>query len=173
MMKKKSAGILVYKRSAENHKVFLVHPGGPYWAGKDLNSWSIPKGEFDDDEDPFVAAKREFKEETSFEVSGEFIELEPVKQPGGKTIYVWAVESGVDAKIIKSNSFKLEWPPKSGRMQEFPETDKAEWFSFEIAKHKIHKGQIPILEQLASKLNITIRDIPYKKDDPQGQLTMF
>lgn len=171
-MSKKSAGILVYRKTDQNYKVFLVHPGGPFWAKKDLNSWSIPKGEFEEDENPLIAAKREFKEETSFNISGDFVELETVKQPSGKIIYPWAIEGNLDASKIKSNNFELEWPPKSGKMKEFPEIDKAEWFSFEIAKHKILKGQIPILEQLANILDVEIKDIPYNENS-HGQLSLF
>jgi predicted NUDIX family NTP pyrophosphohydrolase len=153
-MGKKSAGILVYRKNKDEHEVFLVHPGGPFWAKKDLNSWSIPKGEFDDDEEAFAAAKREFNEETSYEIRGEFIKLEPIKQPGGKMIYAWAVKAELDETKIKSNLFKLEWPIKSGNFKEFPEIDKAKWFSFKTAKHKMLKGQLPILENMANMLGI-------------------
>lgn len=151
-MPKKSAGILVFRKNKGEYEVLLVHPGGPFWAKKDLNSWSVPKGEFGDDEDAFSAAKREFKEETGFWPEGEFIKLDVVKQPGGKLIHTWAVEGDIDASKVKSNLFKLEWPPKSGSFKEFPEIDRAEWFTFEIARKKILKGQVPILENLAEKL---------------------
>jgi len=147
-MQKKSAGILVYRKTKEVYEVLLVHPGGPFWAKKDLNSWSIPKGEFEDDEEPLGAAKREFEEETGFRIEGEFIEQLPVKQPSGKLIYSWAVEGDIDAFKVKSNLFKMEWPPRSGTFKEFPEIDRAEWFSFEAAQQKIISGQIPILENL-------------------------
>jgi predicted NUDIX family NTP pyrophosphohydrolase len=149
---KKSAGILAYRKTGNVYEVFLVHPGGPFWKNKDVHAWSIPKGEFNDDEIPFSAAKREFFEETGFEVDGEFIELNPVKQPGGKQVYVWAVEADFDPEAIVCNTFSLEWPPLSGKVLEVPEIDKAAWFSLEVAMHKIHKGQIPLLEQLAYKL---------------------
>jgi predicted NUDIX family NTP pyrophosphohydrolase len=155
-MVKKSAGILAFRKEKKEHEVLLVHPGGPFWKNKDLNAWSVPKGEFDESEDPLSAAKREFKEETGYEITGEFSELEPVKQSGGKIIYSWAVEANIDATKIKSNNFKLEWPPKSGKFEEFPEVDKAEWFTFEKAMNKIVKGQIPVLEQLVNKLGVKI-----------------
>jgi predicted NUDIX family NTP pyrophosphohydrolase len=147
-MPKKSAGVLVYRKTKEEYEVLLVHPGGPFWARKDLNSWSIPKGEFEDDEEPIDAAKREFEEETGFKIEGKFIELNPVKQPSGKLIYSWAVEGDIDASEVKSNLFKMEWPPRSGAFKEFPEIDRAEWFDFETAKQKVLSGQIPILENL-------------------------
>jgi predicted NUDIX family NTP pyrophosphohydrolase len=153
---KQSAGILAYRRSENNFEVFLVHPGGPYWKNKDQHAWSIPKGEFDAVEAPFNAALREFKEETGFSVSGNFIEFNPVKQPGGKIIFIWAIEADFDPETIKSNSFSLEWPPKSGKMIDVPEIDKAGWFTPGEARQKIHKGQIPVLEQLAKKLNFLI-----------------
>ncbi len=147
-MPRKSAGILVYKKFKEEFVVLLVHPGGPFWSKKDLNSWSVPKGEFDEDEEPFDAARREFKEETGFLPDGEFIRLDPVKQAGGKMVHAWAVEGDIDVSNIKSNLFKMEWPPKSGKFKEFPEIDRAEWFPIDVAKTKIIKGQIPILENL-------------------------
>jgi predicted NUDIX family NTP pyrophosphohydrolase len=151
-MTKKSAGILAFRKEKEYYRVFLVHPGGPFWKNKDLNAWSIPKGEFDESEEPLSAARREFNEETGYEISGDFFELEPVKQSGGKIIYSWAVETNIDATEIRSNKFKLEWPPKSGKIEEFPEVDKGGWFTFNEAENKIIKGQIPILKQLATKL---------------------
>lgn len=147
-MPRKSAGILVFKKIKDGLGILLVHPGGPFWSKKDLNSWSVPKGEFDEDEEAFDAARREFKEETGFLPEGEFIRLEPVKQAGGKLVYTWAVEGDIDVSMIKSNLFKMEWPPKSGKFKEFPEIDRAEWFPIETAKTKIIKGQIPILENL-------------------------
>ena len=146
-MGKKSAGILVFRKK-EEYEFLLAHPGGPFWAKKDLNSWSIPKGEFDDDEEALSAAKREFLEETGFPISGEFIKLEPVKQAGGKTIYIWAVQSDLDASAVRSNSFRMEWPIKSGIFKEFPEIDRAAWYNYRIASEKILKGQLPFLENL-------------------------
>ena len=151
-MQKKSAGILVFRKTQDEYEYLLVHPGGPFWAKKDLKSWSVPKGEFEEEEEPLVAAKREFEEETGFKITGEFIELIPVKQPSGKIIFIWAVEGEIDAPDIKSNLFKMEWPPRSGAFKEFPEIDKAGWFDFETAKQKILSGQIPILENLRNIL---------------------
>ncbi len=153
---KKSAGILAYRRAGKSNEVFLVHPGGPFWKNKDEHAWSVPKGEFTDEEISFEAAKREFQEETGFPIDGEFIELQPVKQSGGKLVYVWAVEADLNPGDIKSNTFSLEWPPRSGKTINFPEIDKAAWFPLETARQKIHKGQIPFLEQLASKVNIKL-----------------
>jgi predicted NUDIX family NTP pyrophosphohydrolase len=147
-MPKTSAGILVYKNIQDGIAILLVHPGGPFWAKKDLNSWSVPKGEFNEPEDPFDAAKREFSEETGYLPEGEFIRLETVKQPGGKIVHTWAVKGDFDVSVLKSNQFSIEWPPKSGKFKEFPEIDRAEWFTVETAKMKIIKGQIPIIESL-------------------------
>ena len=147
-MPKKSAGLLMYRRRRGVLEVFLVHPGGPFWQKKDAGSWSIPKGEYVPGEDPLEAAKREFQEETSFKASGEFIPLTPRKQPSGKIISAWAFEGEGDASAIKSNTFLMEWPPRSGRQQEFPEVDRAGWFSVPVAKEKIIKGQSGFLEEL-------------------------
>lgn len=144
---KRSAGILAYRKTTEDFEVFLVHPGGPFWKNKDENAWSFPKGEFQEDEVPLAAAKREFQEETGFTLAGEFIELIPVKQPGGKYVHAWAVEADFDPAVFSSNTFSIEWPPRSGIFIDVPEVDKAAWFSIEIARLKIHKGQIPVLEQ--------------------------
>jgi predicted NUDIX family NTP pyrophosphohydrolase len=149
----KSAGILVYKRAPGGLQVFLVHPGGPFWAKKDLGAWSIPKGEFDEGEDGLTAARREFLEEIGQKIDGKFIELTPVRQPSRKVVYCWAVEGDVDADNIRSNEFELEWPPKSGRKQRFPEVDRGEWFGLEEAKERIQAGQVPILEELTLLLS--------------------
>jgi predicted NUDIX family NTP pyrophosphohydrolase len=132
-------------------EVLLVHPGGPFWAKKDDGAWSIPKGEFADGEEPLDAAKREFEEETGIPAVGDFIALESLKQPSGKLVFAWAVRSDFDPSRLKSNTFSMEWPPKSGRQQEFPEVDKAEWFNVEAARRKILKGQAPFLDQLLAK----------------------
>lgn len=129
-------------------QVFLVHPGGPFWEKKDLGSWSIPKGLLDTDEAPLVAAKREFEEETGFKVSGRFIALTPVKVRSGKIIKAWAVEGDCDPSAIRSNTFSMEWPPHSGKEQEFPEVDHAAWFDLEEAKGKINQGQAGMIEEL-------------------------
>lgn len=150
-MAKKSAGILLY-RVRKKIEVLLVHPGGPFFIKKDAGAWSIPKGEPGEDEDPLVAAKREFKEETGHAVKGNFIELSPIKQAGGKIVHCWAVEGDIDETKIESNLFELEWPPKSGKKKEFPEVDKAAWFTIEEAKVKINPKQAALIEELAQKL---------------------
>jgi predicted NUDIX family NTP pyrophosphohydrolase len=152
MATKNSAGILLHRLRGSEIDVFLVHPGGPFWAKKDAGAWSIPKGEFEAGEDPLEAAKREFKEETGFAVEGNFIELTPVKQPGGKVVYAWAVMGDCEAESIKSNTFSLEWPPRSGKRKEFPEVDRAGWFTPEVAREKILKGQLNFLEELKRKI---------------------
>ena len=152
MAKKNSAGILLHRLRGSRIEVFLVHPGGPFWAKKDAGAWSIPKGEFEVGQDPLEAAKREFKEETGFAVEGNFIELTPVKQPGGKVVYAWAVMGDCEAESIKSNTFSLEWPPRSGKRKEFPEVDRAGWFTPEVAREKISKGQLNFLEELKRKI---------------------
>jgi len=151
-MPKKSAGILLYKIGNKVPEVFLVHPGGPFWAKKEDGAWSIPKGEFEDDEEPLTAAKREFEEETGIKISGEFMELNPIKQKSGKIVYAWAVEGDIDPEKIKSNSFEIEWPPKSGKMKSFPEIDKAAWFNLSEAAAKINTGQLPLIKELENKL---------------------
>ena len=135
-------------------EVLLIHPGGPFWARKDEGVWSIPKGEYADGEDALATAKREFLEETGYEAEGRFIPLSPLKQPGGKVISAWAVEGDCNADSIKSNSFSMEWPPRSGKSAEFPEVDRAGWFSLTEAGGKLLKGQIGFIEQLARLLRI-------------------
>jgi len=147
-MPKKSAGLLLYRKVCGSMEVFLVHPGGPFWANKDDGAWSIPKGEFDEGEEPLEAAKREFREETGLVAEGEFQPLKPVRQRSGKIVYSWAVNFDLDAAAVKSNPFSMEWPPGSGRMQEFPEIDRADWFKIELARRKILKGQLGLLDQL-------------------------
>jgi predicted NUDIX family NTP pyrophosphohydrolase len=151
-MPKQSAGLLLYRNAGGRVDVFLVHPGGPFWAKKDDGAWSIPKGEFADGEEPLEVAKREFQEETSFsiagKINGKFEPLNPVKQSGGKTVHAWAIEGDVDAGAIRSNTFSMEWPRGSGKTQSFPEVDRAGWFDLGTAKVKILKGQIGLLEQL-------------------------
>jgi predicted NUDIX family NTP pyrophosphohydrolase len=153
MAKKTSAGLLLYRKQRGDLEVFLVHPGGPFWAKKDMGAWSLPKGEFADGDDPLQAARREFTEETGFVIDGQFRALEPVKQSGGKVVYAWAVEADCDAAKARSNFFSIEWPPKSGRMQQFPEVDRAEWFALAEARKRIIKAQIGFLDQLTSVLN--------------------
>jgi predicted NUDIX family NTP pyrophosphohydrolase len=150
---RKSAGILLYRFRNNLPEVLLVHPGGPFWAKKDWGAWSVPKGEFDDDENPLDAAKREIEEETGIKVSGKFIELSPVRQKSGKWVYAWALEKDVDPEFITSNSFEIEWPPKSGMKKSFPEIDKAARFNADEARKKIIDGQSPLLNELLTKLN--------------------
>jgi predicted NUDIX family NTP pyrophosphohydrolase len=151
-MARQSAGLLVYRRAKNGLQVFLVHPGGPFWAKKDRGAWSIPKGEFDESEEGLAAARREFREEVGQDIAGVFIALTPRRQPSRKTILAWAVEGEVDAEALVSNEFELEWPPRSGRMQRFPEVDAGAWFAFDEAKGRIQPGQLPILEELAQLL---------------------
>jgi predicted NUDIX family NTP pyrophosphohydrolase len=145
---KRSAALLVYKQAPDGLQVFLVHPGGPFWAKKDLGAWSIPKGEFDDDEDGLAAAQREFFEEVGQRIDGTFRALAPCKQKGGKVVHTWAVEGDVDEAAVKSNEFDLEWPPKSGRKARFPEVDRGKWFDIAEARRRILPSQAPILDEL-------------------------
>ena len=148
-MTRTSAGLLLYRWRDGALEVFLVHPGGPFWARKDDGAWSIPKGEFAPGEDPLVAARREFAEETGLAVDGEVRALAPIRQAGGKVVHAFAVEGELDADAIRSNSFTIEWPPRSGRLREFPEVDRAGWFALAEARRKILKSQLGLLEQLA------------------------
>ena len=150
-MARRSAGLLLFRRKDHDLEVLLVHPGGPLWAKKDEGAWSIPKGEIEDGEDPLAAARREFAEELGSPVSGNFIELAPIRQAGGKVVHAWAVESDFDPATLTSGLFSLEWPPRSGRQQQFPEVDRAEWFAIDDAKRKINKAQIALLDQLSSR----------------------
>ena len=151
-MAKQSAGILLYRFMNKQMEIFLVHPGGPFFRNKDDGIWSIPKGEFLDDEDALVAAKREFLEETGQPIDGEFIQLEPITQKGGKKVFAWAIEGDIDHETITSNTFEMEWPPRSGKKQSFPEIDKAAWFEVETAKVKINMAQIGLIEDLLKKV---------------------
>lgn len=152
MAKKTSAGIILYRIRSEVLEVFLVHPGGPFWAKKDAGAWSIPKGEFEEGIEPLETAKREFREETGSHINGAFIELTPLVQPSGKLIYGWAVSGDIDASSIKSNMFSMEWPPRSGTQQEFPEVDRGEWFAVPQALEKLLPGQHGFLDELQKKL---------------------
>lgn len=152
-MAKKSAGILLFRRTNGAPEVLLVHPGGPFWKNKDIGAWSVPKGEFDDDEKPLAAAIREVKEELGINVAGDFIELLPQKQKSGKVIYSWALEQDADANAIVSNTFGLEWPPRSGKMIEIPEVDRAAWLSLKEARIRIIPGQVPIIDNLEKILS--------------------
>lgn len=153
-MPKLSAGILLYRKGNSGAEVFLVHPGGPFWAKKDSGSWSVPKGEYDESEDALSAAKREFYEETGLTLpAGELLELGEVKY-GNKIVRVWMLEGSVDARRIKSNTFTIEWPPKTGRKQEFPEVDRAGWYPLAAAKEKLVKGQAPLVGMLEQVLGV-------------------
>jgi predicted NUDIX family NTP pyrophosphohydrolase len=153
MAKNQSAGLLLY-RYKNMLEVLLVHPGGPLWKNKDETAWSIPKGEFDEDEEPLQAAIREFLEETGISVSGKFIELSPVIQKGGKKVFAWALEKNIDVAAIRSNNFEMEWPPRSGKYQSFPEIDKGAWFTIDKAIKKINVKQAALIEELQKKLAV-------------------
>lgn len=148
---KQSAGILMYRYIDSALQVLLVHPGGPLWARKDLGVWTIPKGEFDDEE-ALVAARREFEEETGTAVNGDFVALAPITQKSGKVVYAFALEGNLDARAIQSNTFEMEWPPRSGKQRSFPEIDRAEWFSLEAAAEKINPAQRALLLELVQML---------------------
>ena len=153
-MPRQSAGILLFRRTGGIVQFLLVHPGGPFWAKKDAGAWSIPKGLYEEPENAVDAARREFWEETGVTITADLVELGKFKQPGGKVISAWAAESDFDVAELRSNSFMLEWPPKSGRQTEFPEVDRAGWFSLAEAAAKITKGQLPILMKLATELGL-------------------
>ena len=150
---RKSAGILLYKKERDFLLLFLVHPGGPFWKDKDAGSWTIPKGEFTEGEEPLAAAQREFFEETGQKIDGHFYELKPVKQKAGKIVYACAVQGEIDAGNIVSNSFKSEWPYKSGKWITVPEVDKGEWFTAEEARQKINPAQVAFIDELAAQQN--------------------
>jgi predicted NUDIX family NTP pyrophosphohydrolase len=155
MAKKLSAGILPFRQRRDGVELFLIHPGGPFWKNKDEGAWSIPKGEIDPNEDPLTAARREFREETSLPLEGTFIELDPVTIASGKQIVAWAIErADLDASAIKSNTFTIEWPPRSGKVEEFPEADRAAWFPWATALQKVTAGQVPLILQTLSILGI-------------------
>ncbi len=153
-MAKKSAGILVYRIKNHQPEVFLGHPGGPFFKNKDLGVWSIPKGEFDENEEPLIAAQREFKEETGSDIQGDFLPLKPVKYKNGKIVYAWAVEGDLDPSTLECNTFSLEWPPKSGKIIQVPEIDKVEWFTITVALKKIIPAQAPLIEELMTRISV-------------------
>ncbi len=142
----------MFRRSRQRLEMLLVHPGGPFWRNKDTGAWTIPKGEFREGEDPLAAARREFEEETAIEPTGPFLELTPVTQRGGKTVYAWAFEGDCDTTAVSSNTFEMEWPPRSGKTREFPEVDRAEFFSLDRARKKINPAQLSFLEELDRRL---------------------
>ena len=156
-MAKFSAGILLYRMAADGYEVLLVHPGGPFWASKDLGAWSMPKGEFEADEQPLVAAKREFAEEIGASApDGDYHYLGEAKQASGKVVHAYCLEADFNLETFHSNMFDMEWPPKSGKMQEFPENDKAAWTPLPLAHQKVTKGQAGFIEQLASRLGVDV-----------------
>jgi len=151
-MPKRSAGLLMYRRGNQGLELLLVHPGGPFWAKKDLGAWSIPKGEYATDEDPLVAAVREFEEETGMQPRGDYVPLGELTQPGRKIITAFAVEGDFDPTTLKSNTFEIEWPPKSGRKAMFPEVDRADWFRPVQARAKILRGQSEFIARLLAAI---------------------
>ena len=158
-MAKTSAGLILFRVREERLEVLLVHLGGPLWARKDEGAWFIPKGEVEAGEDLLAAARREFHEETGFDSRGPFLELGSVKNKGGKTIHAWAFEGDCDPTRIRSNTFTLEWPPRSGKQQEFPEVDRAELFTLERAREKGNASERPLIERLAEKLRAEGRKV--------------
>ena len=153
MTREVSAGVLAYRRGAVGPEYLLVHPGGPFWAKKDAAAWSIPKGLVDEGEETWAAAQREFAEELGQPIAGSAESLSPCRAPGGKLILAWLVEADLDVTDLRSNSFEMEWPPRSGLRATFPEVDKAAWFDGPTALWKIHKGQQPILREAIGRLN--------------------
>lgn len=145
---KQSAGILLYRFNGQLPEILLAHPGGPFWKNKDNGAWSIVKGEFTDEEKPLAAAIREFKEETGIEIKGDFLPLSPIKQKNGKTVFAFALKKDIDPTSIVCNTFELEWPPHSGKKQQFPEIDRVAWFSVHEAKEKINPAQSALIDEL-------------------------
>lgn len=151
MAGKRSAGLLLFRRSEAGIEVLLGHMGGPFWAKKDAAAWSLPKGELDPDETPELAARREFQEELGLPApSGDYLELGEVKQSGGKVVTAWAVSADLDPAAVVPGTFEMEWPPRSGKLQEFPEMDRVSWFTLDLAREKLLKGQLPFLDRLAA-----------------------
>jgi predicted NUDIX family NTP pyrophosphohydrolase len=155
-MPRQSAGILLFRRAGGIVQFLLVHPGGPFWSKKDEGAWSIPKGLYEEPENAIDAARRELREEIGLTITADLVELGKFKQPGGKVISAWAAESDFDTADLRSNAFSLEWPPKSGKRKEFPEVDRAGWFSLTETAAKITRGQLPILMRLASELRLDV-----------------
>jgi predicted NUDIX family NTP pyrophosphohydrolase len=152
---RRSAGLLVFRRAGDGLELLLVHPGGPYWARKDDGAWSVPKGEYADDEEPFEVALREFTEELGVPPpeTGGAVFLGERRQPGGKLVSVWATEGDLDVTAVESNSFEMEWPPRSGRTAEFPEVDRAGWFDPDAARRKLLRGQVAFIDLLTASLS--------------------
>lgn len=156
---KSSAGILLYRRAGAGIEVLLVHPGGPFWANKDLGSWSMPKGEFEEGEQPLAAARREFTEEIGAPPpNGDYQLLGEAKQSSGKIVHAYCLDSDFNLEKFHSNMFQMEWPPKSGKQQEFPENDKAAWVPLAVARQKVVKGQVVFIETLAGRLGVELTD---------------
>ena len=151
-MPRVSAGLLMYRRGSGTLEFLLVHPGGPFWKNKDAGSWTIPKGELLPAEDPLTAAQREFEEEVGLKPHGPFLELTPIKLKSGKLVHAWAFEGDCDPASVRSNTFSLEWPPGSGRLQQFPEVDRADFFELAQARQKLNPAQVPLLEELSRKV---------------------
>jgi len=151
-MARTSAGLLLFRKRSAGLEVFLIHPGGPFWRGKDSGAWSIPKGEIAAGEDPLAAARRELTEETGVAVEGEFVALAPVRQKGGKVVVAWAIEADCDASTITSISFSMEWPPRSGKHHDFPEVDKAAWLALPEARKRINPAQAAFLDELERRI---------------------
>jgi len=176
-MSKRSAGFLLFRRRMDTPEILLVHPGGPFWVKKDNGAWSIPKGLYEEPDDPIAAARREFEEETGCKPPADVIELGSFKQPSGKVIIAWAAEGDFDLASFKSNLFSMEWPPKSGKLSEFPEADRAGWFYPDEAMRKVTKGQAPILQVLLRKLGADPDQSDPKKNksnfDEKGQGSLF
>jgi predicted NUDIX family NTP pyrophosphohydrolase len=151
---KRSAGLLLYRRRGAQLEVLLVHPGGPMWARRDAGAWSLPKGEYEPDEEPLAAARREFAEELGLEPpDGEALDLGEIRQRSGKLVRAWGLEGDLDAGAIVSNTCLVQWPPRTGKEIEVPEVDRAEWFELELAREKINAGQVPLLERLAEAVS--------------------
>lgn len=154
-MPKLSAGLLLHRSRGGSMEVLLVHPGGPYWAKRDDGAWSIPKGEHGPDEDPLEVAFREFREELGADAprGAERVDLGDLRQPSGKRVRAWALGGDLDVGTVRSNTFTMEWPPRSGRTGEFPEVDRAEWFELEIARRKMLRGQVGFLDRLTDRVS--------------------
>jgi len=167
-----SAGILVYRIKASGPEVFIVHPGGPLWAKKDKGVWSLPKGIVEDSEEAMLTAKREFEEETGYNApEGEYVSLGEIEYPrGDKTVHAWAVEGDFDENQLRSNKFKMQWPPRSGKRQEFPEIDKGGWFSLQRASVKLFPANLPFLERLANHLRVPFGSEEIPDQPKQGSL---
>jgi len=153
-MPKRSAGLLMYRRSKGELEIFLVHPGGPIWARKDQGAWTLPKGEYEQDESPLVAARREFEEETGFHAAGKFIELGSIRQKSGKIVTAWAFEGDCDPAKLISNTCEIEWPPRSGKHIEIPEVDRGRWFNIDEARQYIREEQGKFLDNLCAVLSL-------------------